>query len=190
FYSAIFPFDQFGINYFQYAKHETLQHAGFVLSILTMFTMLGTPIVGLFSDKMGRRATIMILGTLLIMPAFAMMAYSNTPLVVPMGMLGIAFTLVPAIIWPSVAYIVPERTLGTALGLMTMIQNIGMWAVPLMLGYSNNAMNAGPANPHGYMGMMRILMTLGMIGIVFALLLRQREVGPHGHGLETIRAGK
>jgi len=190
FYSAIFPFDQFGINYFQDAKHETLQHAGFVLSILTMFTMVGTPIVGLFSDKMGRRATIMIFGTLLITPAFALMAYSNTSLVVPMGMLGIAFTLVPAIIWPSVAYIVPERTLGTALGLMTMIQNIGMWAVPLMLGFANDRMHASATNPHGYMGMMRILITLGLAGIVFAILLRKRETGPHGHGLETITAGK
>jgi MFS family permease len=190
FYSAIFPFDQFGINYFQDAKGETLKHAGFVLSILTMFTMVGTPIVGLFSDKMGRRATIMILGTLLITPAFALMAYSGISLVLPMGMLGIAFTLVPAIIWPSVAYIVPERTLGTALGLMTMIQNIGMWAVPLMLGYSNDHMHASATNPHGYMGMMRILMTLGLAGIVFAILLRQRETGPHGHGLETIKAGK
>lgn len=190
FYSAIFPFDQFGINYFQDAKHETLKHAGFVLSILTMFTMVGTPIVGLFSDKMGRRATIMILGTLLITPAFALMAYTGTNLVVPMGMLGIAFTLVPAIIWPSVAYIVPERTLGTALGLMTMIQNIGMWAVPLMLGFANDHMHASATNPHGYMGMMRILMTLGLAGIVFAILLRVRETGPHGHGLETIKAGK
>jgi MFS family permease len=190
FYSAIFPFDQFGINYFQDAKGLSLQRAGATLSILTAFTMLGTPIVGLFSDKMGRRATIMILGTLLIMPAFALMAYSGVTLVLPMGMLGIAFTLVPAIIWPSVAYIVPERTLGTALGLMTMIQNIGMWAVPLMLGYANDSMHASATNPHGYMGMMRILMTLGLGGIIFAILLRIRETGPHGHGLETIKAGK
>lgn len=190
FYSAIFPFDQFGINYFQSAKGLSLKEAGFALSLLTMFTMIGTPIVGLFSDKMGRRATIMILGTLLIMPAFAMMAYTGTPLYVPMGMLGFAFTLVPAIIWPSVAYVVPERTLGTALGLMTMIQNIGMWAVPLLLGYSNDHMQASATNPHGYMGMMRILMTLGLAGIVFAILLRQRETGPKGHGLETIKAGQ
>lgn len=190
FYSAIFPFDQFGINYFQDAKGLSLQRAGATLSILTAFTMLGTPIVGLFSDKMGRRATIMILGTLLIMPAFAMMAYSGVTLIIPMGMLGIAFTLVPAIIWPSVAYIVPERTLGTALGLMTMIQNIGMWAVPNMLGYANDHMHASASNPHGYMGMMRILMTLGLGGIIFAILLRIRETGPHGHGLETITAGK
>jgi hypothetical protein len=73
---------------------------------------------------------------------------------------------------------------------MTMIQNIGMWAVPLMLGFANDRMHASAANPHGYMGMMRILMTLGLAGIIFAILLRKRETGPHGHGLETIKAGK
>ena len=54
-----------------------------------------------------------------------MMAYTNITLYVPMAMLGFAFTLVPAIIWPSVAYLVAQRTLGTALGLMTMVQNHG-----------------------------------------------------------------
>jgi hypothetical protein len=62
--------------------------------------------------------------------------------------------------------------------------------VPLMLGFANDRMQASATNPHGYMGMMRILITLGLAGIVFAILLRKRETGPHGHGLETIKAGK
>ncbi|HTV65044.1 MAG TPA: MFS transporter, partial [Bryocella sp.] len=126
FYSAIFPFQTFAVKYFVDAKGTSLQAGGFILSVLTIFTMVGTPIVGLFSDKVGRRATIMLLGTLLLIPVFLMMAYTNISLYVPMAMLGFAFTLVPAIIWPSVAYLVPQRTLGTALGLMTMVQNAGM----------------------------------------------------------------
>ena len=63
-----------------------------MLSTLTMFTMIGTPIVGLFSDKVGRRATIMLLGTLLLIPVFLLMAYTNVSLYVPMAMLGFAFT--------------------------------------------------------------------------------------------------
>ena len=137
FYSAIFPFETFAVTYFVDAKHTSLQLGGWMLSTLTMFTMIGTPIVGLFSDKVGRRATIMLLGTLLLIPVFLLMAYTNVSLYVPMAMLGFAFTLVPAIIWPSVAYLVPQRTLGTALGVMTMIQNLGMtgmnesWARPM-----------------------------------------------------------
>ena len=188
FYSAIFPFETFAVTYFVDAKHTSLQMGGFMLSVLTMFTMIGTPIVGLFSDKMGRRATIMLLGTLLLIPVFLLMAYTNITLYVPMAMLGFAFTFVPAIIWPSVAYLVPQRTLGTALGVMTMIQNLGMTGMNWILGRANDTAGASATNPAGYLAMMKILTLLGFIGFGLALLLRQRETGPHGHGLETITA--
>jgi MFS family permease len=189
FYSAIFPFETFAVKYFVDAKNTSLALGGFMLSVLTLFTMIGTPIVGLFSDKVGRRATIMLLGTLLLIPVFVMMAYTNVTLYVPMAMLGFAFTLVPAIIWPSVAYLVPQRTLGTALGLMTMIQNSGMASMNWILGRANDAAGASASNPAGYLPMLKILTTLGFIGFFLAFLLRQRETGPKGHGLETIKAG-
>lgn len=188
FYSAIFPFETFAVTYFVDAKHTSLQLGGWMLSTLTMFTMIGTPIVGLFSDKVGRRATIMLLGTLLLIPVFLLMAYTNVSLYVPMAMLGFAFTLVPAIIWPSVAYLVPQRTLGTALGVMTMIQNLGMTGMNEILGRANDAAGASASNPAGYLAMMKILTVMGFIGFALAFLLRQRETGPHGHGLETITA--
>ncbi|HUO59998.1 MAG TPA: MFS transporter [Candidatus Acidoferrales bacterium] len=190
FYSAIFPFETFAVKYFVDAHGASLQSGGALLSVLTTFTMIGTPIVGLYSDKMGRRATIMVLGTLLLIPVFLLMAYTNVSLSVPMAVLGFAFTLVPAIIWPSVAYIVEARALGTALGLMTMVQNFGMAGMNWVLGAANDAGHAGAQNPKGYLLMLWILTGMGVVGFVFALLLRQREVGPHGHGLETIRAGK
>ena len=189
FYSAIFPFQTFAVKYFVDAKGTSLQTGGFVLSVLTAFTMIGTPLIGLYSDKMGHRATIMLLGTLLLIPVFLMMAYTNITLYVPMAMLGLAFTLVPAIIWPSVAYLVPQRTLGTALGLMTMVQNMGLAGMNWLLGKANDTAGASAANPAGYLPMLKILTTLGLVGFLLAFLLRQRETGPHGHGLETITAG-
>lgn len=188
FYSAIFPFENFAVPYFVDAKHTSLQVGSWILSTLTLFTMFGTPIVGLFSDKVGRRATIMLLGTLLLIPVFLLMAYTNISLYVPMGILGFAFTFVPAIIWPSVAYLVPQRTLGTALGVMTMIQNLGMSGMNVVLGKANKIGGASAANPAGYLPMLKILTVMGFIGFGLALLLRQRETGPHGHGLETITA--
>jgi len=189
FYSAIFPFENFAVNYFVDVKHTSLQLGSWILSTLTLFTMIGTPIVGLFSDKVGRRATIMLLGTLLLIPVFLLMAYTNISLYVPMGILGFAFTFVPAIIWPSVAYLVPQRTLGTALGVMTMIQNLGMSGMNVVLGKANKIGGASAANPAGYLPMLKILTVMGFIGFALAFLLRQRETGPHGHGLETIKAG-
>jgi MFS family permease len=186
FYSAIFPFETFAVKYFVDAHGTSLQLGGFLLSVLTGFTMIGTPIIGLFSDKVGRRATIMLLGTLLLIPVFLMMAYTRVTLYVPMAMLGFAFTLVPAIIWPSVAYLVEQRTLGTALGLMTMVQNIGMATTNWGLGKANDVAHASAVNPAGYLPMLKILTIMGLVGLLLAWLLRQREIGPHGHGLETI----
>ena len=189
FYSAIFPFETFAVKYFMDAHGTTRELGGFLLSVLTAFTMFGTPIVGLFSDKMGRRATIMCLGVLLLIPVFLMMGYTHISLYVPMAMLGFAFTFVPAIIWPSVAYIVPARTLGTALGLMTMVQNMGMAGMNWGLGKANDAAHASASNPTGYQPMLQILTGMALLGVVLAFLLRQRELGPKGHGLETITAG-
>ncbi|HEU5450985.1 MAG TPA: MFS transporter [Terriglobales bacterium] len=209
FYSGIFAFETFAVKFFQHAHQLPLSDAGLLLSILTASTMVGTPIFGLMSDKIGKRATLMILGSSLLVPVFLIMGYAHSahtvgvtlpwpwsthfvaplPLVIAMGMMGVAFSLVPAVIWPSVAYIVDQKTLGTAFGLMTMVQNGGMALMNYVLGLSNDMAHASAANPPGYLPMLHILTGLGVASVLFAVLLRVRETGPHGHGLETIRAG-
>jgi MFS family permease len=101
-------------------------------------------------------------------------------------MMGIAFSLIPAVMWPSVAYIVGQERLGTAYGLMTMIQNIGLAGFNLLIGWANDSWAASAANPRGYIPGMWIFTGLGVLGVVFALLLLLRERGSQAHGLETI----
>jgi len=186
FYSAIFPFETFAIKFFIEARGTTRELGGFLVSILTAFTMFGTPVFGLFADRFGRRATLMMLGSTLLIPVYLVMAYTNVSLYVPMAMMGVAFSLIPALMWPSVAYIVDQSKLGTAYGLMTMIQNIGLAAFNLLIGWANDHGHASAQNPAGYRLGMWIFSVLGFLGVLFAFLLRQRERGPHGHGLETI----
>ncbi len=186
FYSAIFPFETFAIKFFMEAHHTSRELGGFLVSILTAFTMFGTPVFGMFVDKLGKRALLMMLGSTLLIPVYLMMAYSNVTLYVPMAMMGVAFSLIPAVMWPSVAYIVDQSKLGTAYGLMTMIQNIGLAGLNLLVGWANDYGHASAENPGGYHLGMWIFSILGFLGVLFAFLLRQRELGPHGHGLETI----
>jgi MFS family permease len=188
FYSAIFPFETFAIKFFMEAKGTSRELGGFLVSILTAFTMFGTPIFGLFVDRLGRRALLMMFGSMLLIPVYLMMAYTHISLYVPMAMMGVAFSLIPAVIWPSVAYIVDQSKLGTAYGLMTMIQNIGLAGLNLLVGWANDYSHASAEHPAGYHLGMWIFSILGFLGVTFALLLRQRELGPHGHGLETITA--
>jgi MFS family permease len=186
FYSAIFPFETFAIKFFMDAHGTSRELGGFLVSILTAFTMFGTPTFGLFVDRLGKRALLMMFGSMLLIPVYLMMGYTHISLYVPMAMMGVAFSLIPAVMWPSVAYIVDQSKLGTAYGLMTMIQNIGLAGLNLLVGWANDYGHASAGNPGGYKLGMWIFSCLGLLGVAFAFLLRQRELGPHGHGLETI----
>jgi MFS family permease len=128
----------------------------------------------------------MMFGSLLLMPVYLMMAYTPISLYVPVALMGIAFSLIPAVMWPSVAYIVDESRLGTAYALMTLIQQIGFFIMNLLIGKANDYSGAGLQNPNGYALGLWIFSILGFIGMTLAILLRIRETGPHGHGLETI----
>jgi MFS family permease len=186
FYSAIFPFQTFAIKFFQDAHGTTREYAGWLSSLITLFAMIFTPLFGYMVDRIGKRSLFMMFGSLLLVPIYLIMAYTQVPLLVPMATMGIAFSLVPAIMWPSVAYIVEEGKLGTAYGLMTMIQNIGLAGFNFMIGWANDYSVAGPENPGGYALGMWIFSILGFLGFFFAWMLRKEERGPHAHGLETI----
>ena len=186
FYSAIFPFQTFAVKFFMEAHGTSREFGGFLSSTLTLFAMIATPLFGLWADRIGKRALLMMLGSLMLIPVYLMMAYTQVNLYVPMAMMGVAFSLIPAVMWPSVAYLVDQSRLGTAYGLMTMIQNIGFGGFNVLVGWANTQSHAGPDNPHGYNLGMWIFSILGFLGLTFAFLLRQRELGPQGHGLETI----
>jgi MFS family permease len=186
FYSAIFPFQTFAIKFFQEAHGTSREYAGFLSSLIVLFAMFFTPLFGLMVDRVGKRSLSMMWGSLLLVPVYLMMAYTSVPLLVPMAMMGIAFSLVPAVIWPSVAYLIEERKLGTAYGLMTMIQNIGLAGFNFMIGWANDYSGASVQNPGGYALGMWIFSILGFLGFFFAWLLRRTETGPDAHGLETI----
>jgi MFS family permease len=220
FYSAIFPFRTFAIDFFTnkiLAAHggvlaaQAIKQAGFCNSVLPISAMIATPLFGLLVDRTAKRTLYMMLGSVLLMPVYLMMAYlpavRTVSLTVPWlsawhltfehvalplsllistSMMGIAFSLIPAVMWPSVAYIVDQSRLGTAYALMTLIQQIGFFILNLLIGKANDYAHAGLDNPGGYALGMWIFSILGFVGLALAILLRIRETGPHGHRLETI----
>jgi MFS family permease len=200
FYSAIFPFRTFAIDLFTnkilsgqggIAASEAVrvlaqEKAGLFNSLLPFSAMIATPLFGFLVDRVGKRAWFMMFGSLLLMPVYLMMAYTSVSLFVPVILMGIAFSLIPAVMWPSVAYIVDQSRLGTAYALMTLIQQIGFFLLNLLIGKANDYSGAGLQNPGGYALGMWIFSILGFVGMTIAIVLRIRETGPHGHGLETI----
>ena len=190
FYSVIFPFrSTFAIKYFQHAHGVTLQEAGALNGYVFLAAILATPLFGLMADRVGRRAAFMAFGCFLLAATFPILAFTNTNLWVSTVMIGVAFSLVPAIIWPAVPYLVEPQRLGTAYGLMTMVQQIGLFAINEVAGRLNDAFGASEQNPGGYTPMLWMFLFLTLFGFVFAYALRVRETGPQGHGLEVIKAG-
>ena len=204
FYSAIFPFRTFAIDFFtnkilaahgglaasEAVKVIALKQAGSLNSLLPFTAMIATPLFGLLVDRVGKRAWFMMFGSLLLMPVYLMMAYSPISLYLPVALMGIVFSLIPAVMWPSVAYIVDQSRLGTAYALMTLIQQIGFFLLNLLIGKANDYSHAGVGNPGGYALGMWIFSILGFVGMALAILLRIRETGPRGHNLETITTAK
>ena len=185
FYSVIFPFrSTFAIKYFQHAHGLTLQEAGTINGYVFLAAIFATPLFGLLVDKVGHRALFMTGGTLLLFLVFPILGHTQLNLWVSTVLLGIAFSLVPAVMWPAVTYLVKPSQLGTAYGLMTMLQNIGLTAFNLAAGGLNDASGAGADNPGGYLPMLWMFGALSLFGLVFAWALRHREMGPHGHHLE------
>ena len=177
FYSAIFPFQTFAVKFFMEEHGVTREFGGFLSSLLTLFAMIFTPLFGLLADRIGKRSLLMMFGSVLLIPVYLMMVYTKINLLVPMAIMGISFSLIPAVMWPSVALIVDQKKLGTAYGLMTMIQNIGLAGFNLMIGWANDYSG-------GYNMGMWIFSILGFLGLLFALLLRKNEMSEKGHGLE------
>ncbi len=190
FYSAIFPFQTFAVKFFMEAHGTTRELGGFLSSMLTIFAMIATPLFGYLVDRVGKRALFMMGGSILLLPVYAMMASTEISLYVPMAMMGVSFSLIPAVMWPSVAYIVPHERLGTAYGVMTMIQNVGLAGFNLLIGWVNDQAGASAANPGGYEPMLIVFSTLGFLGLFFSIMLRRTETSPGGHGLETITVAR
>lgn len=188
FYSVIFPFrSTFAIKYFQHAHGLSLQEAGSMNGYVFLAAIFATPAFGFMADRLGHRSAFMALGCCLLAAVFPILAYTDASLWVSTAMIGVAFSLVPAVLWPAVPYLVAASRLGTAYGLMTMLQNIGMMVVNLAAGALNDASGAGPDNPGGYTPMLWLFFLLSLFGFGFAAALRAREASPQGHGLETIR---
>ena len=183
FYGAVFPFTSFATDILQNKFGLSTHLAGALPSTVILATIVGTPLGGLFIDRFGRRATMMVVGSFLLMAVHLTLGLTMLTPIVPMIVLGLAFSLVPAAMWPSIPFLVPQRQLGTAFGIMGMLQNVGLWGVPILIGWVTEWSNPGVTAERvgqgtaawDYTAALLLLASLG--GIAFVLALRLRFAG-------------
>ena len=184
FYSAIFPFTALSTDFFHEKWGLPLsagQDGGFFYQIFVNFihmfdtapgttsiiiaaSMVLAPFAGWMIDRIGRRATLMMVGSILLIPSYLVMGFTEIPPLFPMIVLGASFVLVPAAMWPAVPLVVDKRIVGTAFGVMTLIQNFGLMAFPYFNGKLREATGT-------YSASMVMFASLGAVGLIFAVLL-------------------
>jgi Na+/melibiose symporter-like transporter len=192
FYAGVFPFLKFAtkLMVIKYGVEEDI--AGSIPSMLPYGTIILTPLFGFLYDKIGKGATLMLIGSVLLAFVHVVFAIpSITSVYVAIAMmvvLGIAFGLVPSAMWPSVPKIIPMQLLGTAYAVIFYIQNIGLSLVPIFIGKVNQA-NTGAGGVIDYTQTMSIFAAFGVVAIIIALLLL-REDKKKGYGLQQANIKK
>jgi MFS family permease len=176
FYSVIFPFrSTFAIKYFQHAHGLALDAASLMNSHVFLAAIVATPLFGYIADRYGRRELLMVFGAALLPLTFLILGITHWNLWIATVLIGVSFSLVPAVLWPTVTFLVEPRRFGTAFGLMTMLQNAGMMTGNLVAGYLNDAFHANEANPAGYGPMLGFFGVTSLVGFAFAVMLWRRR---------------
>lgn len=157
-------------------------------SIFAVFPLLAvgiTPILGNFVDHKGKAASMLVLGSLLLIAchltfAFILPEFKGNQVggvivaYVTILVLGASFSLVPASLWPSVPKLVDAKIIGSAYALIFWIQNIGLWLFPLLIGKVLTMTNKGVTNATelNYTAPLVMLAGLGVAALVIGLVLK------------------
>lgn len=174
FYSAIFPFQAAATDFFTERYGLSNVAAARLGGTIILIAMFSTWIFGAIIDRVGKRATLLIIGSLAMIPCHVSMAYTNITPWIPMVVLGLSFSLVPAALWPALPIIVKEKQLGVAYGVIAMVQNVGLFGVPLLVGLIRDS--TGTYNPA-----MIMFAGLGFLGFIFAIWLKIIEAKGGGY---------
>ena len=182
YYSAIFPFQRYATNFIEETLSIPNDEAAHLFSFFPVLAMVLTPLLGMFLDRVGKGASMLMAGACVmivchlsfafLLPVLPYKWFATLLIVV----LGVSFSLVPAALWPSVPKIIDEKILGSAYCLIFWVQNIGLCLVPVLIGNLREATG-------GYLVPMIVFAAFGVLAFVFSLLLK-KEDKKKGYGLE------
>ena len=184
------------------------QSAEAIFAVFPLLAVGITPILGKYVDHKGKAASMLVLGSVLLIVchltfAFVLPMFKGNEIggvtlaFITILILGASFSLVPASLWPSVPKLVDSKIIGSAYALIFWIQNIGLWLFPLLIGKILKASNpdivqsleAGTLSPaeaatsYNYTNPLLMLAMLGLVALLLGLYLRVVD-RKKGYGLE------
>lgn len=198
YYSAIFPFQKFATNMLENNLGLETRDASNLFSWFPIGAMFLTPPLGYFLDKVGKGATMLIFGSVLVFACHLTFALYPFEIGDPTSLyiaytailvLGVSFSLVPAALWPSIPHLVEERYLGSAYSIIFWIQNFGLWIFPIIIGYVLQTTNpaevlAANNGVYNYTSAMLVFASLGIFAGILGIWLKAEDKR-HNYGLEA-----
>lgn len=198
FYSAIFPFQKFATDMLASKLSVDAKTAAAYFSYFPLGAMILTPFIGYFLDVKGKGASMMLYGAILLTISHLIFAlvpsdvFNVAIAILTIIILGTAFSLVPASMWPSLPKIVEDRYLGSAYGSIFWIQNIGLFFVPIFIGWALSASNPGVSEQiaagvegvkYNYTVPELIFASFGVLAFFLSIILKRVDKNK-GYGLE------
>ena len=179
----MFLLQRFAPDFFYNKFNMTSIQSGEITSLLPLGTLFFTPLFGFLIDRYGKAASAMIFGSALLLIIHLLFAFTNLQPHIPMILLGVSFSLIPAAMWPSMVKLVDENQIGTAYGLMYSIQNIGLFVFPILAGYILDTTNPSDAEKLDYTPTIIMFVVLGALALIFSLRLKFTDK-KHGYGID------
>jgi MFS family permease len=174
-YAVIIAFrSTFAIKYFQHTRGLDLATAGAMNSYVFLAALVATPLFGWLCGRTRRYEAFLTLGAILLPASLSIMTWTDWSLSIATALIGISYSLVPAVLWPFCQVLVPAARFGLATGLISVAQNVGIAAANLIAGGLNDRAGAGVLNPAGYRPMMIFFTVASVVGAVFAAALWSR----------------
>lgn len=172
FYGVVYPFrSTFAIKYFQHTRALSLAEASRLNSDVYMAAIVAMPLFGGLMDRLRSYGPLLIIGAFALPLSFYLLSQNHIDLWVPTALLGLSVSIVPSVLWPAVASDVPDAHRGSAFGLMTSLQSVGLVLGNMVVGGLNQHEGASAAHPEGYAAMLWFFGAGSLVGCGCAVAL-------------------
>ncbi|KAI8917230.1 major facilitator superfamily domain-containing protein [Powellomyces hirtus] len=165
-YGSSVPFFHICTDFFQQKWYpDDSQKAGMVMSIPDIVSAIGSPLCGLFIDRYGHRATLFPIAGLLVMITYGLLGWTYLTPILPMVLLGIAYSIFASALWTCIPYLVGPHQIATAYGLVAVALNVSLALFPLAVA------NIRSSYPATFQPVLALFIALGTVAVFLSTIL-------------------
>jgi Na+/melibiose symporter-like transporter len=173
FYCIVFPYMSIAPQYLADAKlNGDAQLSGSYASLVYLMSAIISPFLGRAVDYFGRRGYLAVLSTSLTLPVFLLLQYTDVNVSIPMVLLGLSYCGCAATLWPTIQMLVEDKVVGTANGIATCVQMLGIGLCNLAVGHFMDAHKDHVTGKINYNATLMFFTTLAAVAVGLTVLLK------------------